>query len=239
MREVVSFDVAEVIPVRGEVLRLQGIPPAAALPDRVEELLARAHDRLADLARPRAVFEEVPVADFRAIYAGDGGNDLETPLAVIFPRSDRLALFAATLGNPLSAEIERLFDAGEFAEAVMLDATASAAAERLVGLLEDRFAKTAVGGPPPAVLAYSPGYCGWNVSGQRALFGTLEPIAAGITLNESCLMQPLKSVSGVLVAGPWEIHEFDDDFPCCSLCTTRECRDRIDRIRNPRSKIPN
>ena len=234
MREDVSFEAAQVIPSRTEVLRLQGIPPTATLPDRVEELLAWAHHRFADLARPRAVIEGVSVADFRAIYAGDGGNDLEAPLAVIYPRSDRLALFAATLGHPLSAENERLFDAGEFAQAVMLDATASAAAERLVGLLEDRFAKPATGGPSPAVLAYSPGYCGWNVSGQRALFGALKPAAAGITLNESCLMQPLKSVSGVLVAGPWEIHDFDDDFPCCGLCSTRECRDRIDRIRNPR-----
>ncbi len=121
----------------------------------------------------------------------------------------------------------------------MLDAVASAAAERLVERLEHRFATAATGGPRPAVLAYSPGYCGWHVSGQRALFGALDPAEIGITLNESCLMQPLKSVSGVLVAGRAEIHDFDDDFPCCSLCSTRECRNRIDRIRIEGFQIEN
>ena len=56
------------------------------------------------------------------------------------------------------------------------------------------------------VLRYSPGYCGWHVSGQINLFNTLTPEKIGITLGESCLMNPLKSVSGVLVAGPPNIH---------------------------------
>ena len=75
-----------------------------------------------------------------------------------------------------------------------------------------------------AVLAYSPGHRGWHVSGQRALFAALSPEEIGITLNSSCLMQPLKSVSGVLVAGHPDVHDFDDDFPFCSECSTRDCR---------------
>ena len=79
------------------------------------------------------------------------------------------------------------------------------------------------------MLPYSPGYCGWHVSGQGRLFGALCPEEIGIRLNASFLMQPLKSVSGVLVAGAPEIHDFDDDFDFCAECTTRECRVRIAR----------
>jgi hypothetical protein len=43
-------------------------------------------------------------------------------------------------------------------------------------------------------------------------------------------MQPLKSVSGVLVAGPGSIHDFDDDFDFCDECATRQCRERIASI---------
>ena len=46
------------------------------------------------------------------------------------------------------------------------------------------------------------------MSGQRALFACLQPEAIGVTLNASCLMDPLKSVSGVLAAGPADIHRF-------------------------------
>jgi hypothetical protein len=77
------------------------------------------------------------------------------------------------------------------------------------------------------VLPYSPGYCGWHVTGQRRLFDRLEPQRIGVTLNSSCLMQPLKSVSGVLVIGPSSIHEFDNDFDFCALCSTYQCRARI------------
>lgn len=234
MRQVICVAAAEVIPAREEVLRIQGIPPTAALPDRVERLVDSALLRLGELARPHSVVATVSTADFRAVFAGDGDNDAATPLAEIYPKAERLALFAATLGEALSGEITRLFGAGDLAEAVMLDAAASAAAERLVELLERRFANTAGDSSPSAVLAYSPGYCGWHVSGQRALFRVLDPVETGIVLNDSCLMRPLKSVSGVLVAGRPEIHDFDDTFHCCSTCTTRECRDRIDRISSPR-----
>ena len=77
------------------------------------------------------------------------------------------------------------------------------------------------------VLRYSPGYCGWHISGQRRLFDYLDPGQIGITLRESFLMDPLKSVSGVLIAGPREIHRFTDDYDFCDQCDTRGCRQRL------------
>jgi hypothetical protein len=65
------------------------------------------------------------------------------------------------------------------------------------------------------------------VSGQRALFARLGPEQIGITLRESCLMVPLKSISGVILCGPTEIHEFDDDYSFCPACKTHSCRARI------------
>ncbi len=80
-------------------------------------------------------------------------------------------------------------------------------------------------------MRYSPGYCGWHVSGQMALFDYLGPDAVGITLTESFLMHPLKSVSGVIVAGQPDIHRFVHDFPFCAACTGKECRERIGSLR--------
>ena len=46
-------------------------------------------------------------------------------------------------------------------------------------------------------------------------------------------MQPLKSVSGVIVAGPPEIHHFTNDYPFCTACTGKECRERIQAMPVP------
>jgi len=48
---------------------------------------------------------------------------------------------------------------------------------------------------------YSPGYCGWPVSDQSKLFSFFPDGFAGITLSESSLMSPIKSVSGIIGIG--------------------------------------
>ncbi len=50
---------------------------------------------------------------------------------------------------------------------------------------------------------FSPGYCGWHVSEQPKLFSLFgEKNPCGIELTDSCLMLPVKSVSGVIGIGP-------------------------------------
>jgi hypothetical protein len=126
--------------------------------------------------------------------------------------------------------IGELFATREFALGSVLDAAASEATERAGDAVERRFRECAGGAPADAAaLRYSPGYCGWDMTGQRALFAALRPEEIGITLRESCLMEPLKSMSGVIVAGPAAIHEFEDTYDFCADCRTRGCRDRIRR----------
>jgi cobalamin-dependent methionine synthase I len=177
------------------------------------------------------VVEELPREDFDAIYRGEGCNPPESPLPHIVPRSEGLELYAATVGERLSARIGELFEEHDVAVAYFLDAIASAAADRLSDLLAARFHDRLTGrGVPPErakVLPYSPGYCGWHVSGQKRLFARLHPEQIGIHLNESCLMTPLKSVSGVLVGGTGEAHRFKPDFPFCEACLTHECGRRM------------
>jgi hypothetical protein len=65
---------------------------------------------------------------------------------------------------------------------------------------------------------------------QGKLFEFLRPREIGITLRESYLMDPLKSVSGVVLVGPREIHEFEMDYSFCAECRTPSCRARINTI---------
>lgn len=228
MRERVEWAAAKTAPPGAEVLRLQGIPGEAPRSARTAALLERAQDEYLRLAEPRGVYATIAHDEFARVYQGAGRNSPEGPLEAIAPRAERLALFAATVGDGPSVRIRELFDRNEPALAVMLDAVASAAADRLGELIGDHLLlNSGDGRDDQRVLAYSPGYCGWHVTGQAALFERLEPGEIGITLRPSCLMEPLKSVSGVLVGGPGPIHRFAPQWPFCQDCRDRPCRARI------------
>jgi len=231
MTSVVRFDLEEALPPEDEVLRGLNMPSGAGLPARLRTTLDDAYAIFRELASPIAVLEDLPSEDFGAVYEGEGCNPPASPLPRIVPASRALALYAATVGERASARIGELFALHDLAVAYFLDGIASSAADRLADLLADRFAARLRSEGLPAeqsqVLAYSPGYCGWHVSGQRKLFERLCPEQIGIQLNDSFLMTPLKSVSGVLVAGPGEAHRFRPDYPFCEACTTHECGRRM------------
>jgi hypothetical protein len=243
MSTIVALSVNEVMPDRAEMGRISGVPPDRlagghdrAEQDRLPGLIEQALDLLRSCAEPAGIVREVTREQFAVIYAGEGRNAPESPLASIHPRAERLALFAATVGTRVSGRIAELFQAREFALATLLDGAASAAAERAASAVEAHWLGTlstrAAAGPSiPAggvhAVRYSPGYCGWHLTGQRTLFEALHPQEIGMTLRESCLMEPLKSISGVIVVGRREIHAFTPDYPFCTECRTRGCRERM------------
>ncbi|MEW5984219.1 MAG: vitamin B12 dependent-methionine synthase activation domain-containing protein [Acidobacteriota bacterium] len=229
MKERVDWPPVETVPDRAEVLRLQGIPGGVALPRRIVQILDEAMAVYTEAAEPRALVQDISCEAFAAVYRGEGRNAPVTPIEGVVDRAKTLMLFVATVGGCVTERIRDLFARNEPAHAAMLDSVASAATDRLALLLGHRYPAAARDAAPNDVrtLGYSPGYCGWHVSGQRALFETLGPEAIGVTLNASFLMDPLKSVSGVLVAGPGEIHRFKPSWAFCADCRDKPCLGRM------------
>jgi hypothetical protein len=229
------MQISGILPGEKDVLGAQGIPEGASVPGAVVDALGRALKLLAEQARPVGVVEEIGTDLFEPILEGEGSNEEAIPLERIYRDADFLALYALTLGHAVSRTIQGFFDSNDFALGSLLDTAASLAADRAVEDLERRFAavlemegRMGAGG---AVLSYSPGYCGWHISAQQKLFRFLEPHDIDISLNDSCLMTPLKSVSGVLVAGRREIHYFDNSYPFCDACRNKSCQGRMERLR--------
>jgi hypothetical protein len=234
MKGTLDIPASEVRPTREAVLRSLGVPADHPAGARVERLVEDAFAEFRELAESRGVFEEIGTDPFAAVYEGEGKNDEPSPLLEIFPRADLLVLFAVTVGAPLSERITALFDERSPALGATLDAVASEATELgavyLDRIVLDDARRKGKAREGSALLRYSPGYCGWDITGQRALFAALRPDEIGIHLNESCLMEPVKSISGVMVLGPVEIHEFDNDYSFCSECRTKDCRRRIQAL---------
>jgi hypothetical protein len=231
MTETMTFSTDEAKPDQAAVFANQGIPGGRGVSEEIERLYARTLDLMAKVAAPIGLFLEISKADFAVVYHGEGRNQPRTPVGDIFGRAENLALFAVTLGQRVSDEIDRRFQSSDLALGAMLDSAASAAADRLAQLAERRFfeslSRDGRTRPATRVLAYSPGYCGWHISGQKKLFESLRPEQIGIALNDSFLMQPLKSVSGVMIAAAIKVHDFEMSYPFCSRCETRGCRERI------------
>lgn len=236
MRTITRFSPTDCLPARSAVLAAEGMAGSSPVSAVTEGLLMRAMSMFSEQAAPIGVCADIGIPEFSAVFAGERQNDPEAPLGDIFPKADKLALFAGTVGPELARQIADLFQQHEYALGYVLDAVASCGTERLADLLQAAWESAAISRRQAssvgriAVLPYSPGYCGWHVSGQRRLFEYLKPEEIGITLRESCLMEPLKSVSGVFVLGPGAIHQFNPTFSFCSECRTRTCRARLAAI---------
>ena len=241
MRQIVDFATEDIVLSRREILRSQGVPDSAALSVNFERIFDEAYQLFQELAEPRGIIASIDIPAFEEVLRGEGLNENELPVDLVYRRSVCLALFAVTLGDPLSGRVKDLFRDGYYAAGYMLDSISSLAADRLAEQAATVLLSELAQGDPSAgslsILAYSPGYCGWHISGQKKLFEVLQPEEIGITLNESFLMSPIKTVSGVLVGGPGTIHEFENTYPFCEACTTRSCIQRMRNSRHERSPV--
>ena len=210
-----------------------GLPPDRAS-GRHRDQARAALARFLELVRPALLQRSVAADGFMDIFAGEGLNEHPSPLEKITSAAERLCVYALTMGRGVSEEIPALFKTGREVEGLFLDAAASHAAEAASdrggeAWLDDLKAR----GEMPsdsAVLPFSPGYCGWHLSGQKKLLDYVHAADIGITINSSYLMDPLKSVSGVWVAGSKLIFADNADYAFCAACAQPTCRERQRRI---------
>ncbi|HLB01438.1 MAG TPA: hypothetical protein VJO14_08630 [Bacteroidota bacterium] len=234
MTDQVQIPLDGMIPSVEDILHDQGMPRNAVISDKIKFLVDKSLGLFSSDARPLCITREVSRNDFDEIFRGEGHNEKEAPLKTIYPQADRLVLFVLTMGQRVSRRITGFFGKNDFALGSMLDTVASLAVENSIGYLENLLAGELAGKGRAAdgsvVLNYSPGYCGWHISAQKKVFLYLHPERIGISLNDSSLMTPLKSATGVLVHGTKAIHSFDNGFSFCRTCKEQTCLERRDRL---------
>jgi hypothetical protein len=234
MKVIIKSNINDIIPDEKEVLKHQGIPAGTEISPVIKSILREAYDIFTSYAEPEAIISDISKEKFDAVFRGAGKNAEDAVLKDIYPQADSLALFALTMGEPVSRRIEYFFETDDYAIASMLDSVASIAADTAAGDLEKYYKNYLVSkkliDEDSAVLGYSPGYCGWDITGQIKLFRYLKPSQIGITINNSCLMTPIKSVSGVLVAGDKDIHIYPIGYSYCEHCVTQTCQERMYKL---------
>lgn len=231
MRNAPSFEAAGVAPEWETISGRKDVPADGKRIDEYRTLFDRALRLFIADAAPRGLIDEIDGVTFDAMVQGSGCLDEESPVREVFERAERRFLFAATVGARIVGKIGDAFRGDDAPFGWMLDIVVSAGVERAADAVEALVAKE-VGAIDPGLraLRYSPGYCGWHLSGQRPLFGRLRPDEIGIALTESFIMDPVKSVSGVIVVASPEAHLVDNSAPCCARCRDKSCEERMRKM---------
>ncbi|OLS29092.1 MAG: hypothetical protein HeimC2_02870 [Candidatus Heimdallarchaeota archaeon LC_2] len=129
----------------------------------------------------------------RVVYDIFDKNEL--PPLPYFKEADQVALSVCTIGEELPNKVVSLFKEGKLVEGTILDAIGSIAADALADKINAKINEFASKNSLQTTLRYSPGYCSWALNGQSVIFDLLSVDSIKVTLTESCLMVPVKSVS--------------------------------------------
>lgn len=209
---------------RDEALRFQGYKKGIDLPS--EDVLALYDAALAEgesLMRPRVVYGAARVATQadHLIRLSDGPELRIPEIRRLWGRIEAVGVGICTIGDALEERSRRLFESRDLPLAVMLDSVGSAAVECLAEWANDYLCQVAIAEGLKVTNRVSPGYAGWPVEEQRLLFRLCPGALAGVGLNDSCLMIPLKSISFLVGIGPEA--RVDHYFAQCRRCWMASC----------------
>ena len=110
----------------------------------------------------------------------------------------RATLLAVTIGGELEVEVERLDKAGDITEAYLLEMVGGWMADYMADRLDERIEKEIARAGFDRTMRFSPGYGDWPLERQPALIKLVEAERIGISLTETNIMVPRKSVSAVI-----------------------------------------
>jgi hypothetical protein len=175
-------------------------PPQPKLLDMVDRMLAL----LVNLIEPRLAFKDI-----------QGEDDLPPFLIGAVLKYTG----AVTLGPKLETKVKDLFDEAKPAEAYILDTAGSIAITEAGGILWEKIRQDAASKGFKKGLRRTPGCRGIEIETQQWIFERLAAPELGITLTESCMMHPRKSLSFLARFGG----KFKGTFPCKGCPQYSDC----------------
>jgi cobalamin-dependent methionine synthase I len=134
-------------------------------------------------------------------------------------KCDSIAVFLCTAGEKIGTHARRLIGDKDFLKGYLFDMAGSEIVEAAADIMQEAVRRYAESHGKHITNRYSPGYCGWHVSEQQKLFKLIPDNFCGIKLNESSLMEPIKSVSGFIGIGE---HVKYNPYTC-SICDQKDC----------------
>ena len=140
-----------------------------------------------------------------------------------FGKATYFAVFVVTAGQEYDNYLKKLRNENDILTEFIADAIGSEIAQSEIRYLSYKISDIAQYSGLIISNSYSPGYCSWELSEQQTLFSLLPAEPCGIKLNDSSLMYPIKSVSGVIGIGS-DLAKMPHK---CNVCGMKNCSKRI------------
>ncbi len=209
----VSIDIIE---------KFMGYEPGQApepMPQLINEVLGIAHE-LCDIRGGYIIKQETNInREFKTMHINGTEFDVKKIITNQLRKMDNVALFVCTAGPGISNYSKDLMHEGDFIKGYIADVVGSEIVESAMDKIQADLERQMESRGWHITDRYSPGYCGWSVGEQHKLFSFFPKDFCGITLTPSSLMQPIKSVSGVIGIGP----EVRRKGYVCNMCDMVNC----------------
>lgn len=191
---------------RQEVLRYLGYSSTAEPSLRLVDLLNTTIKEAAVLAEPKAVFAvfKVLAAGKKHLRVACGCGEIEFHGAIgeFLGPVPWIAAFIASAGSAVESRSRELLAEGDFLGGLVHDAVGSERAEAAEMVVRSLLREHLSAAGLELTLPYSPGYCGMALTEQVKLFSLFGGQTLGVSLSDHCLMQPVKSITGLIGIGP-------------------------------------
>jgi hypothetical protein len=167
-----------------------------------------------------AVFESISIhRENYTTVIGDVELGTKSIVTRHMDKSALIAVFACTAGAEISKLASEYNRKGHTVHAYIADSLGSITVEHAMDKIQERLKLLMEEQGLKITNRYSPGYCGWELKEQAKLFSLLPENFCGISLSDSMLMKPIKSVSGIIGIG----RDVTYDHYTCNYCKDVNC----------------
>ena len=202
-------------------------------PDPFPEMIATALEQsvlLCDIKGSLLIFDRVTVDKSGSFIVHGVTFQTGKKIASQLREAEGCALFMCTAGPGIGKRSSELMATHDFIEGYIYDVIGSVTVEAAIDRIQDGFESERLVKGMNISNRYSPGYCGWSLNEQKQFFTLFPDQHCGIKLSESCLMDPVKSISGVIGFGS-KVKKTDYE---CQMCELESCLYR--KIRTTKMK---
>ena len=215
-----------------EVLRYQGYSknrvknPSEVILQITREEITRSHN----LFEPQGIYSSTKI---KQISFSDRRVDLENGFSLNFSNSiinllkgtSYLVLGVVTIGSSLGNKVSEFFTQGEYPRAIALDAVGTVAVESLSRDIRNLVCQEAKKQYFKTTRYFSPGYGDWDISQQKDIFKVIPTNKIGVSLTESCMILPRKSLSWIIGIGKGVVIS-SKERDACKICKAKNCQYR-------------
>ena len=187
--------------------------------DLIEEILSESRS-ISNIKAQYTVFDDVEFdTDLKTISVNNLSFNVKKIVFTQLKKSESVALFLCTAGAEIGLRSRKAMQERDFLRGYIYDVVGSNIVECAADLMQAELEKSMHDSGKMITNRYSPGYCGWDVAEQQKLFELIPDNYCGIKLTSSALMDPEKSISGIIGIGT----SVKNNPYTCRLCSQKNC----------------